>query len=164
MANGTRTVPTIAAGETGYLITMSWIDDNEGEYTNSFIVKASVSDAEIEALVATAQLASNASLFRVETTTQWEGSKNASNALSAVHESVEDKLRYSLKAVATKGYTHAYIPAPLEVLIGDNGIVDITQAIYTNWRDDVDAVKLAAFTPLNVGFVQYSKRNDSTSP
>lgn len=164
MANGTKTVPTIVAGETGYLITFSWIDDNEGEYSNSFITKANPSDAEIQAIVDTAQLASNASLYKVEVTVQWEGAKNASNALSAVHESVEDKLRYSMKAVATKGYTHAYIPAPLEDLIGDNGIVDITQAIYTNWRDDVDAIKLAAFTPLNVGFVQYSKRNDSTSP
>lgn len=164
MANGTKTVPTIVAGETGFLITMSWIDDNESEYSNSFVTKASVSDAEIQAIVDTAQLASNASLFRVEVTTQWEGAKDAANALSAVHESVTDKLRYSLKAIATKGYTHAYIPAPLEILIGDNGIVDTSQAIYTNWRDDVDDIKLALFTPLNVAFVQYSKRNDATSP
>lgn len=164
MANGTSTVPTIVAGETGYLITMTWIDDNESEYSSTLVTKASISDVEIQAVVDTAQLASNASLFRVEVTKQWEGAKDAANALSAVHESVADKLRYSLKAIATKGYTHAYIPAPLEVLVGDNGIVDITQAIYTNWRDAIDDIKLAAFTPLNVAFVQYSKRNDSTSP
>jgi hypothetical protein len=164
MANGTTTVPTILAGETGFLMTMSWIDENEAEYTSSLIVKSAVNATELQAIVDTAQLASNASLYRVELTTQWEGAKSATNALSAVHESVADKLRYSLKAVATKGYTHAYIPAPLKVLIGDNGIVDTSQTIYINWRDDIDDIKLAAFTPLNVGFVQYSQRNDSTSP
>jgi hypothetical protein len=161
---GTSTVPTILAGETGYHITLFWIDDNEAEYSSTFLTKASPSDAEIQALVDGAQPCSNASLYKVETAVQWEGAKNAANAASAVHESVADKVRYSLKALATKAYTHAYIPAPLEVLVGDDGIVDTSQAIYTTWKAAVDAIKNVAFTALNVGFVQYTQRNDSTSP
>lgn len=161
---GTRTVPTIAAGETGYLMSFSWIDDNEAEYTSSMLVKANVSDAELEAIIATAQLGSNASMFKAELTTQWEGAKNSDNALSVVHESVADKVRYSMKDVTTKAYVQAYLPAPIEALVGDNGIVDITQTVYINWKDDVDDVKPASFLPLNVAFVQYVQRNDSTSP
>lgn len=161
---GTSTVPTIVAGETGYFVTLSFIDDNEAEYSYSFLTKASPSDAEIQALVTDTQGGSNASLFKVETTVQWEGVKNASNATSAVHESVADKVRYSLKAIATKAYQHVYMPAPLEVWVGDDGIVDITQATYISWKAAVDAIKNTSFDPLNVAFVQYSQRNDSTSP
>lgn len=161
---GTRTVPTILAGETGHLLTMHWIDDNEGEYSTSMRVKPAVSDAELEAIVGTAQLGSNASLWKTELTVQWEGAKNAINSDSAVHESVADKLRYSLKDIATGAYIQAYLPAPIKVLIGDNGIIDTTQAVYTNWKGDVDDVKPTTFTALNVAFVQYQSRNDSTSP
>lgn len=160
----TSTVPTIALGETGYLITISWIDDNEVEYADAIRVKAGVSDVEIQALITAAQAGSNASSYRVESSTVWEGAKNAANATSAVHESVKDKVRYSLKDIATGAYTQAYMPAPLAAWVGDNNIVDITQATYIAWKAAVDAVKLAVFTPLNVAFVQYSQRNDSTSP
>lgn len=161
---GTTTVPTIVAGETGYLLGMTWIDDNEKEYSNTLVVKANVSDAELQAIVTGAQAGSNASLFRAELITQWEGGKDAGNAVSAAHESIADKIRLSFKAVATKGYTHAYLPAPLANLILDNNTVDTSQAVYTTWRDAIVAVKLAAFTALNTAFVQYSQRNDSVSP
>lgn len=161
---GSTSIPTIAAGETGFTVTIHWIDDNEKEYASSFQVKSSVSDAELQTLVTKSQAGSNASSWKIELAVIWEGAKAASNAASAVHESVADKIRYSMKAISTKGYNHAYLPAPLEVLIGDNGIVDTTQAGYTEWRDAVNAIKLALFDPLNVAFVQYQQRNDSTTP
>ena len=160
----TSTVPTIAAGETGFAVSISWIDENETEYTDSIRAKAGITDAELQSLITAAQAGSNASSWKMEITTTWEGAKNAANATSAVHESVKDKVRYSLKDIATGAYTQAYMPAPLEAWVGDNNIVDITQATYIAWKAAVDAIKLAIFTPLNVAFVQYSQRNDSTSP
>jgi len=161
---GTSTVPTILAGETGYQLTMSWIDENEKEFSSTFLTKANPSDAEIQALVTAAQAGSNASLYRVEATIAWEGAKAASNAASAVHESAADKIRLSLKDITTKAYARAYLPAPLEVLVGDGGVVDTSQAVYTAWRDAVLAVKLASFTGLNVEFVQYQQRNEQVTP
>lgn len=161
---GTSTIPTILAGETSYLITISWIDDNEKEYSDSFRTKAAVSTAEIQAFVDASQAASNASSWKVEVATVWEGTKNAFSAASAVHESVADKVRLSYKDISTGAYAQAYIPAPLEVLVGDNGIVDITQATYIAWKASLDALVQSTFTALNTAFVQYSGRNESTSP
>ncbi len=160
----TSTIPTILAGETGYFLSISWIDENEIEYTDTIRVKANVSIAEIQALVDASQAGSNASSYRIEFSTSWEGAKSSGNATSAVHESVKDKVRYSMKDLATGAYEQAYMPAPLEAWVDAGNIVDITQATYIAWKAAVDAVKKAVFTPLNVAFVQYSQRNDSISP
>ena len=160
----TSTIPTIAAGETGYSVTIHWIDENEKEYSDTFLTKASPSDAEIQTFVTTSQAGSNASSYKVSIATIWEGAKNASNATSAVHESVADKVRYSLKDLTTGAYIQAYMPAPLEAWVGDDNVVDISQATYIAWKAAVDALKPTTFTPLNVEFVQYSQRNSSTSP
>jgi len=160
----TSTVPTIAGGETGFFITISWIDDNEIEYADTFRVKSGVTNGEIQALIDASQAGSNASSYRIEMTQSWEGVKSSANATSAVHESVKDKVRYSLKDLATGAYMQSYMPAPLEAWVGDNNIVDVLQATYIAWKAAVDAVKPAVFSPLNVAFVQYSQRNDSTSP
>jgi len=160
----TSTIPTILAGQTGYNLAISWIDQNEIEYTDRLRVKAGLTDAEIQTLVTASQAGSNASSWKVTLETCWEGEKNATNATSAVHESVKDKVRYSMKDLSTGAYNQAYMPAPLAVWVTDNNIVDTTQATYIAWKTAVDAVKLAVFSPLNAAFVQYSQRNDSVSP
>jgi len=161
---GTGTVPSIAGGQDFNLITIHWIDDNEKEYSYSMRTKDSLTDPEIQAFVDDSQAASNASSWRLEISEIYEGAKNASNALSATHESVADKVRLSYKDNSTGAYEQAYIPAPLEVLVGDNNIVDITQTAYTDFKTAVDAIRQVGMTALNVAFVQYSQRNDSTSP
>ncbi len=161
---GTRTTPAITGAETTLLFSMSWIDDNNKEYSNAFLVATAVTDIQLEDVVAKAQLASNASCWRAEKTLQWTGAKNKSNALDAVHESIADKIRYSLKALSNNAYTKAYIPAPLEVLITDANIVDISQAAYSNWKTAIDAAVASGFVALNVEFVQYSQRNDVITP
>jgi len=161
---GTSTIPTIVAGETAYEVTISWVDENNKEFSDSMRTKASPSDAEIQALVTDSQAGSNASAYKISTTVIWEGAKNKSNAASAVHESVADKVRYSLKDISSGGYIQTYMPAPLEVWVDTNNEVDITQATYIAWKAAVDAIKPTTHTPLNVEFVQYSQRNNAGSP
>lgn len=164
MANGTRTCPPITDGQTALIWSLGWVDSNDKEYSNSFLVKTAVTDIELEAVVATAQLASNASLFKAEKTYQWQGTRQKSNALDVAHQSIADKIRYSKKDLGQKAYVKAYIPAPLEELIDNENIVDTANVIYTNWRDAVDVAIAVAFVALNVEFVQYNQRNDTTSP
>jgi len=161
---GTRTASVITDSPTAILFSLAWIDDNEKEYSNAFLIKSDVTDIQLEAVVATAQLAANASCWKAEKTLQFEGQKNRSFALSAVHESVADKIRYSLKNLTNKAYTKAYIPAPLEVLISDANTVNTSETAYTNWKTAVDNAVATGFIALNVEFVQYSQRNDTTSP
>jgi len=161
---GTSTIPTILAGETGYTLSMSWKDNEDAEYTDTIKTDATVSIAEIQALVDAAQAASNASSFKVSWTTVWEGVADSSNALAQAHESVFDKMRLSFKAIATGAYDQVYVPAPLTAIILSGGVVDTANALYIAWRAAVVAVMQTGFTALNAGFVQNSKRNNSVSP
>lgn len=161
---GTRTAPDVTLGETAMLFALTWVDDNNKEYTNSFLVNSAVTDIQLEAVSATAQLASNASLWKVQKIEQFEGQKNRAFAASATHESVADKIRYSLKNLATKAYTKAYVPAPLESLVSDDNTIETAELAYTNWKTAVDNAVASGFIALNVEFVQYNQRNDVTSP
>lgn len=160
----TRTAPAITGAVTSKMLSMSWVDTNDKEYTNAFLVDLAVTDAQMEAVVATAQLASNASCWKAVTEIQYVGAKSKANATDAVSQSVADKIRYSMKNLANKAYNKSYIPAPINALVTATGLVDTTNVIYTNWRDAVDASVASAFVGLNVEFVQYSQRNEATSP
>lgn len=161
---GTSTVPTIISGTTSELLSMSWIDNEDKEFTDSFLSKTGVLDSEIQSLIDTAQPASNASLWRVAHTRVWEGQSNASSAASNAHESVRDLLRLSFKDLSNNAYQQAYVPAPLTALITAGGDVDTANALYTAWKAAVIAAIRAGFDPLNVGFVERVQRNSSISP
>lgn len=161
---GTRTAPDVTTAQTYDEVTFSWIDDNEKEYSSTLRVNTAATAVQVEALAAAAQPAANASLWKIERRQIWRGQKNAANADSAVHESVADKIRLSLTELATGAYEQAYLPSPLQILVGDAGVVDTTQVLYTTWRDAVLAVAPTGFIGLNAEFVQYSQRNDSVSP
>lgn len=161
---GTRTAPAITGAQTYDTVTFRFIDENEKEYSDTFRIDAATTAVELEAVAAAVQLASNGSLYDVVRSSAWRGAKNAANALSAVHESVADKIRLSMVELSSGAYEQAYIPAPLETLVGDGGVVDITQVAYTTWRDAVLAAVPTTFVGLNTEFVQYSQRNDAVSP
>jgi hypothetical protein len=161
---GTRTAPTIGGTPTNLLVSLHWVDDNNKTYANSILVDAASTDVQIEAIAAAAQAGSNASLWKVSIDNVYTGVPLASNADSAVHESIADKIRLQTKQLSSGAYNPAYIPAPLAVMVGDNNEVDITNGLFTTWRDAIQAVLPTGFALLNVGFVQNVQRNDSSNP
>lgn len=161
---GATTIPSIAGGSTFTQITISWIDDNGKEFSDALRTKGALTDPEIQAFADDNQAGSNASSWRLETAIVYEGAKSKANAASNVHESIADKIRYSLKDVATGAYAQTYLPAPLAALVDDENIIVTTDQLYIDWKAAVDAVKQANLTPLNVEYVQYHQRNATTSP
>lgn len=161
---GTRVAPTVDGTPTYLSLSMAWVDDNNKKYSNALLIDAAATDIEIEAVAVAAQAGSNASLYEINVGQVYQGVPLASNALAEVHESIADKVRLQTKDLTTQAYNPAYIPAPLEILVGENNEVDISQAIYTTWRDAVQAVLPTGFALLNAGFVQNVQRNESTSP
>lgn len=158
------TIPAIAGGANFVEMSISWIDNEEREYTETFKVDAASLATEKQAVLDAMQAASNASSWKCEVREVFEGVKNAANADAVAHESVQDKIRLSYKALASGAYLQSYIPSPLTVLVGDGGVVDTSQALYTAFKSAMDAIVPTGFTALNTEFVEYSGRNDSVSP
>jgi len=161
---GTSTVPTIASGATSHTLSITWIDAEDGEYTDTLKVQAGLTDAQIQAVVDTAQAGSNASSYKIVYGAVYEGQSNASSAVENAYQSVDAKVRLSFKDLSNGAYTQGYLPAPLTAIVLPGGIVDNSNAVYTAWRDALIAVIQTGFSALNTGFVNYSKRNDSVSP
>ncbi len=160
----TSTIPAIAGGPNYEEVSLSFIDNEEKEYTYSVRIQGAATDVQLQAIVDAVNAATNASSWRLQRREVYEGAKNANNADAVAHESVADKIRLSYKDLATGAYAQTYIPAPLTVLVGDGGVVDTSNALYTAFKTAWDAVVLAGFSAINVEFVQYSERNDVVSP
>lgn len=161
---GTRTAPALTGSATKSMLSVSWVDAEDHEYSDSLIIDPAATAAEKEAYVATAVLGSNASAWKVTESSVWVGAKNKANSLAEAHESVADKIRLSYKDLTVDAYQQAYIPAPLTALVLEGGTVDVSAAIYTNWKAAITAIVPVSFTPLNVEFVQNTQRNDTLSP
>lgn len=157
------TIPAIASGQQYNTITLHWVDDNDKRYASSMRVKDAATDGEIQAFIDDSQAASNASSWKLELTEVYFGARNKSNADSAVHESIADKIRLSYKDSAG-AYEQGYLPAPLAVLIDDSNNVVISNGLYTAWKAAIEAIKQVGMIALNVEFVQYLQRNDVQSP
>lgn len=157
------TIPSIAGGQQYNTVTLHWVDDNDKRYASSMRVKDGMSDPELQALVDDSQAASNASSWRLEVTEVYFGARNKSNADSAVHESIADKIRLSYKDTAG-AYEQGYLPAPLAVLIDESNNVVTGNALYIAWKAAIEAIKQVGMVALNVEFVQYLQRNDVQSP
>jgi len=160
----TGTIPAIAGGATKTRISISWVDSDNKEYSDNFLSNAAPSAVNLQAYVDAAQAASNASSFKLEVTTVYQGVKQPANADDASRESVLDKIRTSYSKVADDAYQQVYVPAPLGALILPDGTVDKSNALYTEWKASVDALIQTGFTVLNAEFVQYSGRNDKVVP
>lgn len=160
----TSTVPAIAGGPNFTQMSISFIDNEEREYTESFKIDGTATAIEQQAVLDAINAATNASSWRVGVEQVFEGAKNAANADAVAHESVQDKIRLSYKALSSGAYLRSYIPAPLTALVGDGGVVDTSNALYTAFKTAMDDVVPTGFTALNVEFVEYSGRNDVVSP
>lgn len=160
---GTKTIPAIASGQQYNTVTLHWVDDNDKRYASSMRAIDAPTDVQLQALIDDSQAGSNASAWKFEFTNVYFGARNKANALSAVHESIADKIRLSYKD-ATGAYEQAYMPAPLAILVDEDNNVAIAQTAYTDWKTAVEAVIQVNMIALNVEFVQYLQRNDVQSP
>lgn len=161
---GTRTAPAVTGAPSYVSASFSWIDADDGETTATFRTKGGVTVAEIEAVAAAGQALSRGSLWQVTLGTVWEGAKVKSNAEADDYLSVKDNIRLSSKDVSNGAYIRAYQPSPIGDAIGSDAVVDVTNGLYTAWRDAIAATLPSGFTLLNVAFVQNVARNKGQSP
>lgn len=161
---GTRTAPTVDGSPDRSTVSMQFFDQDDGETTITQPFDPASTDAEIEALAATAQDISNASLFAVHITQSYLGIGLSSNALADDYVSVKDVIRLSSRSADGNAYIRGYAPAPLGTLVGPGGSIVVTDADYIAWRTAFQAILPAGFALLNVGFVQNVARNKGQSP
>lgn len=159
---GTRTAPAIDGNPTFLALSMKLVDASGDERSVRIQpLKSSVSDAEIESLVAATQALSNASVASVNVISIYAGALSASNAQDTSYQSVYDNVVLLEKNASTTQAINAFIPAPITTLVDAGDVVDTELVAYTTWRDAVGEVLDDAFAPVSVRFTERREKNDS---
>lgn len=158
----TRTVPTIAAANITYQRFSITSKDAGGEQRSvSLIVPATVTDAQLEAVVAAHQVITNASIFRATLSSVWDSSFVEANADTEPFVSVYDNLVLLVKNIAQQNAQDAFVPAVKGILVLDGDTVDTGDTDYQAWRDAVVAALGAGWTAQTVRFTERRDKNDS---
>jgi len=155
---GTRTagVPGVDI-PTAKRVSLNFVDATTDSKSNSILVPASATYAQIETFAAETQERSNASLWEIEVTEVWQGAKQSGNALSDPRLAVQDNIRYTVKAQPNT-YQQLYIPAPLLTqFVTGSETPDVTAL--TDWFTAALALVAAGYAGLNVEFVEHKERN-----
>jgi len=126
MAVGTRTAPDFALAASGRKVTLHFFDVSEDYYSQVILnLPTAATDAQVEAIAAAFQAASQASLWKITDNFVYAGVAKESNAGNGLRSSSGDGINMLYKN-GIAGMT-LRIPAPLEAtMIGDSDNVDTT--------------------------------------
>lgn len=146
----TRTASTVDGTGEFREVSLRWIDAVGDIRSDATIIAAAASDAEIEAVAAAMQAATNASLYAIRVTDVYEGAKSKANADSAVRESLQDNIVFHAKD-AGRVDRRSFLPAPLAAVFvantetpdeSDGLIVTLMAAWETLWAGTFAGVSL----------------------
>jgi hypothetical protein len=160
---GTRSAPTVDGTPDFLLISFSWIDYVGDRY--SAMIPASgttATPAEIEALAVALQAASNASLWRIQVTQDYQGLPLKSNALEEVWNDAEDVVVIHYKNPSTRSSEYMNFPAPLDdIFVEGTEQVDTADALFTAILAAVAAILPSGFNPATVRFSKHKEVNQA---
>lgn len=127
MAAGTRTAGTVDGAGQYTKVSISFLAAGETKpRSESYLVSASASDAEIEAFVAAVQALTTASICRVGVEKVYTGAALLANATTTGRTSFEDKVVISALNIAVNNRRYVNIPAPDVALVPLDSEIPIT--------------------------------------
>lgn len=112
----TRTAPTIDGTPTWKVVSITLYDYTGEQRTDSYYMDADSTDAEIEALVAAVQAATNGTIWKVGVTDLYNSVGDSSNADEEVWEEASSNLVLLLKSPTVEKGFNFFIPAPANAM------------------------------------------------
>lgn len=160
---GTRSAPTVDGTPDFLELQFSWIDYVGDRYAMTMLASGTTATpAEIETLSDALQAASNASLWRVRVTQDYQGQMLKSNALEEVWNDAEDVVVIHYKNPTTRASEYVNFPAPLDdIFIEGTEQVDTADALFTDILAAVAAVLPTGFNPATVRFSKHREINQA---
>lgn len=147
---GTRTAPTVDGTPDFKTISVTVYDYSGQQRTDSYLVDADSSDAEVEAFVAALQDLTNATIWRVKVSDIYNSIGDKGNALEEVWENQKTNVVSLLKNVLQVGQDW-YIPAPINgMFIDGSEEIDPANADFATY--------LASILPMRAGYSVISAR------
>lgn len=156
---GTRTAPTVNDTPTFVEVQIALMDYTGDKRSDTYLVDAAASAAEIEALVAAIQAVSNATIYRVEVKDIYNSVEDSSNALEEVWENAGDNLVLQAKNTQ-KQSLRLFVPALINtVMIDGTTDIDPTNGLLTTLIAAYVAVLPTGFSIVGARFTERRQVN-----
>lgn len=153
----TRTAPTVGGSPNNVTVSIGLIDASGDVYSDAYKFTAVPSNAAIEAIVAAYQAASQASVYRVDVNSSYEGDADPDNADVGQRNSVKDGINLAYKNIATLKTQSPRLVAPIDAVMEGNQ--DIPLVTSTELAALITA-QLAALTGYSLQTAQFTERRE----
>lgn len=153
---GTRTAPAFTGAASQRLVTMHFIDASGDHFSQIlYALPTAATDAQVEAIAAAYQAATQSSLWKISDTFEYIGPALSSNATANQRSSAAEGINLLLKNGAL---SETYrIPAPIQAtMVGNTDEVDTTATALTGFNSAVEA----AVTGYTVQSAQFTGRRE----
>lgn len=162
---GTRTAPDATGAAVSKLVSFKWMDISGDVRTDSLRVPVAATQAQIEAMADALQAGSNATLYGIEVTEEWNSIGDSSNALGGdKSQSVHDQLFFLAKNVNPFIMPQrAYFPAPIaDVFTADSDSLDPASAEIIALLTAFLALVGAGYSIVHGRYTEKSEINEKT--
>jgi len=123
---GTRTAPAFTATATKREISFGLVDASGDTWSQSQPVAIAAAAGDVEGLAASYQAASNASLYRISSTSVWEGALDPDNAVAAFRGSIAEGVNLLFRNATLDTRSMRLIAPIAEVMQGNQDIPLLT--------------------------------------
>lgn len=136
----TRTAPTVN-GTPGFLeLSVGVIDHTGDTRTDTYVIPAGTTNADIEAFIAAQQAISNASIHSVKVSSSYYSPADSSNADEVVWENARTNLVFLFKNNMKQSFNY-FIPAPVNTIFIENTTeIDPTSIPLIDYLSAADSV------------------------
>lgn len=160
---GTRTSPVMTGAASFLELTLRWIDAVGDVRSDTTMILATATEAQMEAVVAAAQAGSNASIYSTSSRKVWAGAKSKSNALAAIRLSAQDNIVYHAKD-ANRNDRRSFLPSPIAaVFVADTETPDEGDAEMIAWMDAYDVVWAGTFAGVSLRLTERREINEKVN-
>lgn len=158
---GTRTAPAATASANAVSVTLHLIDASGDQFTDNITVTAAPTPAVIEAWAVAYQAASQASLWKVTTESQWVGDADPDNAEALFRGSVKDGINLLYKNTTTLKAITPRLVAPIAGIMQGNQDIPILTATEAAAVVTAELAILTGFTLQSAQFTERRERSNN---
>ncbi len=156
----TRTAPAVTGAVTSVSNTLHLMDASGDTFTDNIVTVAAPTPAEIEAWAAAYQTASQASLYKVTSSSCWEGDADPDNADVGQRNSVADGVNLLYKNITTLDTISPRLIAPVAATMQGNQDIPLLSSTELTALIVAELVILAGY---NLQSAQFTGRRERTN-
>lgn len=157
---GTRTAPAVSGAVTSVNTTLHLVDVSGDQLSDNILTATAPSAALVETLAVKYQAASQASIWKVSQTLNWEGDLDPDNAEVGQRNSVKDGINMLWKNLTTLRTQNPRLVAPVPLVMQGNQDIPLLSATEAS---ELIAAYLAVLTGFDFLSAQFTERRERSN-